>query len=247
MTRVWDAFLTERDQQVFKAAGYGQEAEMKGRPALLVIDINFAFVGDRPQDILDSIARFPNSCGEEGWKAMERLVPVLELARERAFPVIYTTGDLEHPLLDRLSWGAKNKRVDQWRADPQARLEANAVPDLIAPVSGEVVIAKKKPSAFFGTPLLQYLVSLGVDQLLISGTTTSGCIRASVLDAFSYGYRVAVMEDCTFDRGQASHAINLFDMNQKYANVVPSSKVLEYLRGLPDGLFPDWAETLAAC
>jgi len=158
-------------------------------------DYNFAFVGDRPQDILDSITRFPNSCGEEGWKAMERLVPVLELARERALPVIYTTGDLEHPLLDRLSWGAKNKRVDQWRADPQARLDANAVPDLIAPVPGEVVITKKKPSAFFGTPLLQYLVSLGVDQLLISGTTTSGCIRASVLDAFSHGYRVAVLED----------------------------------------------------
>lgn len=247
MARVWDAFLTDRDQKVFEAAGYGREAEMKGRPALLVIDVNFGFVGDRREDILDSIARFPNSCGAEGWDAMERLVPVLESARDRALPILYTTGDEEHPLLDRLSWGVKNRRVDQWRSDPQERVKANLVPELIAPRPGEVVIAKKKPSAFFGTPLLQYLVTLGVDQLLICGTTTSGCIRASVIDGFSHGYRVAVLEDCTFDRGQASHAINLFDMNQKYANVVSSSRIIDYIRGLPEGLFPDWAKTLASC
>ena len=74
MARVWDDFLTERDKKVFDAAGYGREAEFKGRPALLVIDINFGFVGDCAEEILDSIRKVPNSGGAEGWQARERLV-----------------------------------------------------------------------------------------------------------------------------------------------------------------------------
>ena len=86
-----------------------------------------------------------------------------------------------------------------------------------------------------------------MDQLLCGGTTTSGCVRATVIDGFSHGYRVTVVEDCTFDRGQASHAMNLFDMNQKYANVMPSGRIVNYIHSLPDGLFPEWSEELAAC
>ncbi len=247
MARIWDAFLTERDKKVFGAAGSGREAELKGRPALLVIDVTFGFVGDRPAEILASLLKFPNSCGADGWQAMERLVPVLEAAREKCLPILYTTGDQEHPFLDRHSWGVKNKRVDQWRGTSQeTKLQANEIPDLIAPKPGEVCITKKKPSAFFGTPLSQYLITLGVDQLLCCGTTTSGCVRGTVIDAFSFGYRVAVIEDCTFDRGQASHAINLFDMDQKYSNVVSSKRIIEYIEGLSADLFPDWAEAVVS-
>ncbi|MEE2822967.1 MAG: isochorismatase family protein [Acidobacteriota bacterium] len=248
MARIWDDFLTERDQEVFGAAGYGREAEFKGRPALLVIDVNYGFVGDEAEDIRDSITKFPNSCGAEGWEAMGRLVPVLEAARGRCLPILYTTADDDHYLLDRHSWGVKNKRVDQWRGGKDdTRVRANLIPDMIMPQPGEVTILKKKPSAFFGTPLLQYLITLGVDQLLCCGTTTSGCVRATVIDGFSHGYRVTVVEDCTFDRGQASHAMNLFDMNQKYANVMPSDRIVNYIHSLPDGLFPEWSEELAAC
>ncbi|MDA2933851.1 isochorismatase family protein [Acidobacteria bacterium AH-259-D05] len=248
MARIWDAFLTERDLKVFGAAGYGREAELKGRPALLIIDINFGFVGDQPEEILDSIAKFPNSCGAEGWQAMEQLVPVLKAARGRSLPILYTTGDDQHLFLDRHSWGVKNKRVDQWRGGAdETRVRGNVIPDLIAPRPGEVTIHKKKPSAFLGTPLLQYLITLGVDQLLCCGTTTSGCVRATVIDAFSHGYRVAVIEDCTFDRGQASHAINLFDMDQKYANVMASKRIIDYIHDLPDHLFPEWSEVVATC
>jgi nicotinamidase-related amidase len=86
-----------------------------------------------------------------------------------------------------------------------------------------------------------------VDQLLCCGTTTSGCVRATVIDGFSHGYRVTVIEDCTFDRGQASHAMNLFDMNQKYANVMDSERIVDYIHGLPEDLFPEWSEAIAAC
>jgi nicotinamidase-related amidase len=141
----------------------------------------------------------------------------------------------------------KNKSLDQWRGTSQENnLKANDVHGLIDPKPGEVSITKKKPSAFFGTPLSQYLITLGVDQLLCCGTTTSGCVRATVIDAFSSGYRVAVIEDCTFDRGQASHAVNLFDMDQKYSNVMSSPRIIEYIEGLSADLFPDWAEAVVS-
>ena len=94
---------------------------------------------------------------------------------------------------------------------------------------GELVLAKEKPSAFFGTPLASHLVALGADSLIVCGTTTSGCVRSTVVDAFSYNYRVTVVEDATFDRSATVHDVNLFDMDQKYADVRNSADVLASL------------------
>lgn len=248
MSAAWDAFLTERDQEVYGKAGFGRQAGFKDRPALLIIDVMYDFVGDRPEPILESIQRFPNSCGAEGWQAMERLIPVLEAARANNIPVIYSVFDREHSMIDQASWGAKNNRVDGWGAkinkDAEVAhyLDSLSIPDVVAPLPHEVVIRKKKPSVFFDTPLLQYLISLGVNQLLCCGTTTSGCVRATVIDAFSNNLRVAVIEDCSFDRGEASHAINLFDMQQKYADVISSQSAMNYLKQCDKNLFPEWGE-----
>jgi len=99
------------------------------------------------------------------------------------------------------------------------------------------VIFKQKPSGFFGTNLTSYLTLLGCDSLIVTGTTTSGCVRASVLDAFSLNYRITLAEEGCFDRSQASHAINLCDMNAKYADVVKTSEVLTFIDTLPGGMF----------
>ena len=107
----------------------------------------------------------------------------------------------------------------------------------IAPQPRELVIRKHKPSAFFGTPLASFLVQLGVDSLLLAGTTTSGCVRATAVDAFSQNYRVAVVEEGCFDRGQASHALSLFDLHAKYADVVSLAETLAFVEGLPGGVF----------
>ncbi|MGA0315509.1 MAG: isochorismatase family protein, partial [Alphaproteobacteria bacterium] len=96
----------------------------------------------------------------------------------------------------------------------------------IAPSSKDLVIRKLKPSAFFGTPLMAFLNDLGADSLIVTGTTTSGCVRASVLDAFSNNLRCTIVEEACFDRSQASHAINLCDMHAKYADVVPVDQAL---------------------
>lgn len=107
----------------------------------------------------------------------------------------------------------------------------------IAPQERDVLLRKSKPSAFFGTGLLHYLLELKVDTLLVVGTTTSGCVRATVIDAFSHNFNVAVVEEGTFDRGEVSHAINLFDMNAKYADVVSLATTLEYIDELSPDLF----------
>jgi nicotinamidase-related amidase len=113
---------------------------------------------------------------------------------------------------------------------------ANQIPDLIRPRPGEVVIQKTKPSAFFGTPLASYLTGLGVDTVLVTGTTTSGCVRATVVDAFSNNFRTLVVEEAVFDRGDLPHKANLFDMHSKYADVITVDEAKAYLRALQPAL-----------
>ena len=107
--------------------------------------------------------------------------------------------------------------------------------DDIAPASGDVILPKKHPSAFFGTPLTSHLIDLGVDTLIITGCTTSGCVRSSVTDAFALNFKVIVPEDCVYDRAPTSHAVNLWDMNGKYADVMTSAEVIEKLTTLECG------------
>ncbi len=102
----------------------------------------------------------------------------------------------------------------------------------IEPKDDDLIIEKKKPSVFFGTPLMSYLHDWGVDTLLVCGVSTSGCVRATVIDAFSYNFSLGIVEECTFDRGQASHAINLWDMHAKYADVITLEDAKAYLAGL---------------
>jgi nicotinamidase-related amidase len=221
----WNRYLTERDRAVFASSGYGAAAALGDRPALLVIDVTYEFTGPAGTPILDALAEYPNGCGEDAWRAVGRMAGLIAVARGAGVPVIYTHGDPGHPALDRASWGAKNPRL-MTRPPGQNDIVAD-----IAPERGDAVIAKVKPSGFFGTPLQQYLTTLGVNQLICCGGTTSGCVRATVVDGFSAGYSVAVAADATFDRGEASHAMSLFDMNTKYANVMSSREIARYLDG----------------
>jgi isochorismate hydrolase len=100
----------------------------------------------------------------------------------------------------------------------------------VAPVEGDILLPKKHPSAFFGTPLASYLIEAGVDTLVVTGVTTSGCIRATVIDAFSYNFRAVVPHEAVYDRSQISHAVNLFDMAAKYADVVSVAELREQLK-----------------
>lgn len=227
--RAWDEVLTEQDKQVFAAAGYGQPSGFGARPALLVIDVNYAFVGLRAP-ILESIQTWPQSAGATAWQAVDALVDLLRTARERSVPVIYTTNQ---------SGGAARaartrRKVPQRRQQlsPDQVERGRRIVEEVAPVDGEAVVEKPHASAFAGTCLHAILVGLQVDTLLIAGGTVSGCVRASAVDAAALNYYVAVIEDATFDRAQASRLASLFDLDAKYADVVACAAATRYLQGL---------------
>jgi nicotinamidase-related amidase len=234
---IWNKFLTERDKEVFAASGYGVRGGFGKRPALLVIDVNWAFCGDKPEPILESIKRWRNSCGAESWVAVEHIKSLIDKAHDKGLPVIYTTGIRRADNWDSGSWSWKNSRSSEKAKVPATNKDGNEIVDAIAPAPQDIVIYKQKPSGFFGTNMASYLTLLGCDSVVITGTTTSGCVRATVLDAFSLNYRVALAEEGCFDRSEASHAINLCDMNAKYADVVKSAEILEFFDSLPDNLF----------
>ncbi|HUY74102.1 MAG TPA: isochorismatase family protein [Candidatus Dormibacteraeota bacterium] len=223
MPETWRDVVPEADLKVYAAAGYGERGKPGRRPAVIVIDVTYGFVGREPKPILESIKDYPNSCGEDGWKALEAIAPVLAAARDAGAPVFYTGGLTEQFALNAGRWREKHPRTLSQPSD------AHRIVEELRPGEEDVIVRKTKPSAFFGTPLVSNLVDLGVDTLVVTGCTTSGCVRATVIDSFSYGFHTVVVEDGVFDRGRLSHAVNLFDMEQKYADVLPSSAVAAYL------------------
>lgn len=229
MSRIWDPYLDERDKKVYQGAGLGTNMGIGSRPALVIVDVQYGFTGDSPEDIEQSIQKYPTSCGESSWTAIGHIKKLLEAVREVELPVFYTIieGSKTTPN-DRVA--IKGNIFDHPELLEGAK--GTQVVEMLKPKSGEVIISKKKPSAFFGTPLISYLTAQQVDTLIVTGCTTSGCVRATVIDAFSNNFKVIVPEECSFDRGITSHAINLFDMQQKYADVVPTEEVIKELENI---------------
>ena len=235
--QIWNKFLTERDKAVFAAAGYGARQGFGKRPALIVIDVNYAFCGDKREPILESIKRWRNSCGEEAWDAVAEIRKLIDKAHSKGLPVIFTTGVRRPDNWDSGSWAWKNSRNAEDVAASPSNIDGNEIVAEIAPEGQDIVIHKRKPSAFAGTDLTSFLTLLGCDSLIVTGTTTSGCVRATVLDAFSLNYRISIAEEGCFDRSEASHAINLCDMHAKYADVIKVQEALDFFDALPEGQF----------
>lgn len=215
----WRDLVGARDREVLEAAGYGHAVGLGERPALLVVDVTYGFLGRVPMPVLEAIQAYPSAVGEAGWEAVEVIERLLAAARGAGVPVLYSAGTGEPG-----RWAHKRPSHLRQPAD------AYQILDRLAPRPGEAVIRKAKPSAFFGSGLGERLKELGVDSVIICGGTTSGCVRATVVDAFSHDLRVAVVEDAVFDRVQLSHAAALFDMDQKYADVLPSGAVVAWLQ-----------------
>ena len=235
--RIWDRYLTERDKEVFRVSGYGATGGFGKRPALLVIDVTYNFTGDVSEPILESLERWRNSCGEEAWAAIPVIKRLQDTAHAKGIPVIYTNWAPRGDNWDLGSWTWKNTRVEERERTRGTNIDGDTIVNEIAPQAQDIVVYKLKPSGFYGTNMRSFLTLLQADSVIVTGTTTSGCVRATVIDAFSDNYRVAVVEDGCFDRSQASHAINLCDMHAKYADVVGSDEVIRYIDSLPEGLF----------
>ncbi|RYF33044.1 MAG: isochorismatase family protein [Comamonadaceae bacterium] len=225
-TSSWDALVTDEDRAASAAAGFGGPTGLGQRPGLLIIDMQYRTTGTTRVPMLEAMKEFPTSCGDRAWAAADRVKPLLALFRDKGWPVLYPH---VAPKVSSETGRLAAKVSTMW--DVPAKGYEFFAP--LAPRPQDILVPKKHPSAFFGTSLVSHLVDLGVDTLVMVGCTTSGCIRASVVDAFSYNYHVVVPSDCVYDRGDVSHRINLFDMSQKYADVLPSSQLIAALQEVP--------------
>lgn len=203
---------------------YRREVFVGPRPALLAIDLyNLVYLGDPgrlPHELVDE---FPSSCGRFAWDAVAPTRELFALCRGAGLPVFHVTGS-----------------VRRGRAQSTRRQAAAAAGDMLdihpafAPAPGEAVIRKERASAFHSTPLAAHLTQAGVSSLVVCGESTSGCVRASVVDAYSHGFHVTVAEECVFDRSELSHKVALFDLHHKYADVMTLAEISGHLRGAPE-------------
>jgi nicotinamidase-related amidase len=228
---VWDDVISDAERKIYEVGGWGKRMGFGRQPAVLVIDVNYDFVGDKPEPILESIKRWRYSCGDVGWRGVEAIRQLLLAARKKQVPIFYTT--VEHRA-DAFDYGRdRDKNFRTGEATSRVGSKGPEIPEEIAPAPADMVIKKNKASAFFGTPLASFLIDLGVDTLLVTGVSTSGCVRATVVDGHAYNFRVCVVEEGTFDRSQVAHKVNLFDMHMKYADVVSLEETNRYLSQLP--------------
>lgn len=237
-------YLNDDDRRVLETYGFGNctgAGTIGSRPAVLVVDANYTFVGEQREPVHEAMKKRRNACGTRAWSAIDALTGVLAAARAKGLPIIYTTGD-KRPDLEKRGAKAMKKVAVAMTTSPSSELgrnlrDGNEIVDEIAPEADDIVLRKTKPSAFFGTPLLSQLVALRVDSLFIAGGATSGCVRASAVDAFSNNYPATLIADCCFDRFEASHVMSLFDLGAKYAEIASSADVLARIKALPNGLF----------
>jgi maleamate amidohydrolase len=226
----WMKLIPESELATYKSAGFMTDMTLGKNPALIVVDVTFGFTGFEGQTLEESIATFGSACGPVSWEAMPKIVKLTGMFRERGLPIVFTNSAPANT-----PYAGKATKSKRTKAPPP---RANDFPEAITPQAGEWVLGKTRASAFFQTPLTSYLVQQHIDTLVFCGVSTSGCVRASVVDGFSHGFSTFVVDECCFDRSQFAHAANLFDMEAKYASVVSLDELAK--------LMPPVAATKAA-
>ena len=209
-----------RQRQLYQNIHLSDRIGFGERPAVLVIDMCRGMTEPGHRLSINMEAAF------------EPLQEILQAARRKGAPVIYTTVAYKPP--DMLDGGMFIKKVSCLREYVEGSPLTEINPRC-APEADDIVITKKFQSAFCGTNLHSILTAVGIDTTIVVGTSTSGCVRATTIDAVSAGYRVIVPRECVADRAPLSHEVNLFDIDSKIGDVVTAAETIAYLARLPDG------------
>ena len=205
----------ETQQSHYDNIGFSDRTGFGSRPAILVIDMCRG-ITEPGKMYIDMDTHIP--C----------ISAILDAARRVGAPVIFTTVAYHADLSDAGMFGKKARLVQDFLyGSPLVDIDPR-----LPVLESDHLMVKKFPSAFYGTNLQSMLTGVGVDTTVVVGNSTSGCIRATVCDSVSGGFRTIVPEDCVADRAQLSHTVNLFDMDAKYADVVSSAAVVSYLDSL---------------
>jgi maleamate amidohydrolase len=203
------------DIDIYRKQGFGHSSGFGARPALLIVDFVVGFTDP---------AQFG---GGNILPAVARTRELLAAARECGLPVAHTRIVYADDAADAGVFCLKAKGLEKFTE----HLPAGQIVADLTPVPGEYIVRKTQPSAFFGTQLAPWLVSKGVDTVIVTGCTTSGCVRASVVDSMSHNFRTVVARDGVGDRALGPHEANLFDMAQKYADLLTCAEIAAHLRG----------------
>lgn len=200
---------------IYARQGFGQSLGLGRRPALLVIDFVNGFADP---------AMFG---GGNIQAAIDATVPVLEACRAAGLPIAFSRIVYAEDGSDCGVWCEKAPRLRELTERAPA---SQVVPEL-GPRAGELIVRKTQASAFFQTDLAPWLIAKGADTVVVAGCTTSGCVRATVVDAISFNFRPILLEDCTGDRAMEPHRANLFDIAQKYADLMTGPAFIALTRG----------------
>lgn len=208
----WMKIIPAADLAAYSKAGFSGALAPGARTALIVVDVTYGFTGSPGLTLDQAIKEYSTACGPASWVAMPKIARLVELFRSLRRPIVFTRSSAQNvPFAGKATKGKRNLVVEG---------RFNDFPDAVTPRAGEWVLEKTKASCFFMTPLPVYLVKENIDTLVLCGVSTSGCVRASTVDACSHGFNAFVVDDCCFDRSEFAHAANLFDMNAKYATVL---------------------------
>lgn len=204
---------TTADREIYERQGYGGKSGFGSKPAVIVVDFVNGFA--------DPDQFGGGNIGE----AINNTAKLLSAARKARVPIAYSRvvyaddgSDvgvfcLKSPNLAKLTEGAAGSQIV----------------DALSPEPGDYIVSKIQPSAFFGTNLSAWLIGKGIDTVIVTGCTTSGCVRASVVDSMSYNFKTIVATDCVGDRAMAPHHANLFDMEEKYADLMSLEEIIPLL------------------
>jgi maleamate amidohydrolase len=206
-------------------ACYKRKTFVGPNAALLAIDLYEVVYRGGAQPPHKLAKSHPNSCGEYAYAAIEPTQRLFAASRAAGLPVFYSTGDTRTESRPNFVTATKRVRPAVDPADYVIRPE-------FKPQQGDVVITKQRASVFYGTPLMAHLTQLGIQTLIVCGESTSGCVRATAVDAYSNGFHVVLVEECCFDRSELSHKVNLFDMHHKYTDVMHLNEVVAHLDGM---------------
>jgi nicotinamidase-related amidase len=216
----WRDIVSPDDLEIY--SHYHRKTYVGPAPALLAIDLyELAYRGGGKLPI-ELVKTNPSACGRYAYEAIEPTKRLFAAARAAGLPIFYSTGDMRSE--SKPDFVGSTKRVK-----PSIDAADYAIRPEFKPQKGDVVITKQRASAFYGTPLAAHLTQLAVQTVIVCGESTSGCVRASAVDAYSHGYHVVLAEECCFDRSLMSHKVNLFDMHHKYTDVMHVDEIIAHL------------------
>jgi len=213
----WKGYVPQDELEALSKAGMGKNMGFGKKPAILIVDMTYLYVDPA----------FPLAAGKGMWHVADAISQLLKASREKNIPAFYIRRNKRtlpvekglhvHKLASFSSPLLYDPKADEW-------------PPSIAPTEKDVVIEKPKYSPFFETPLRSMLTYHGIDTLIVTGVSTSACVRCAAVDAFQCNIRPIIPEECVGDRSAAAHRANLFDIQMKFGDVLSLKEVLDWIQ-----------------